>query len=115
VTEKRRGEIPRLGWKYFDRDEDPLLGQNLQQPQTRIRFSGARLTLLGRFRVWDLTSILPSFLLEIRAFVGLGILNLPNEIYLSLSINIRLDNFWDENVRFWFCNTKGCVQCTFMW
>jgi hypothetical protein len=55
VTEKRRGEIPRLGWKYFDRDKDPLLGQNLQQPQKRIRFSGARLTLLGRIRVWDLT------------------------------------------------------------
>jgi len=41
------------GWKYFDRDKDPLLGQNFQQLQKRIRFSGARVTLFGRIRVWD--------------------------------------------------------------
>ena len=27
MTEKRRGETPLLGWKYFDRDADPLLGR----------------------------------------------------------------------------------------
>jgi hypothetical protein len=71
VTEKRRGETPCLGWKYFDRDADPLLGQKLQQPQTRIRVSGARLTLLGRIRFWDLTFTSISTLTKFNSEIAL--------------------------------------------